>query len=72
MRAQIAAGKLSDADAEKVPMLQRLLKYRYSSTNQLMPDNDIISESMGHMYVHNYLRNCEASVLIVFISSNPL
>ena len=51
MRAQIAAGKLSDADAEKVPMLQRLLKYRYSSTNQLMPDNDIISASMGHMYV---------------------
>jgi len=49
MRAQINAGKLGES--EKVPMLQRLLQYRYASSNQLMPDHDIISESMGHMYV---------------------
>ena len=42
---------LVDESQDKVPMLQRLMKYRYSSTNELMPDNDIISESMGHMYV---------------------
>ena len=47
------AGKLHDS--EKVPMLQRLLKYRYSSTGELMPDNDIISEAMGHMCVFIYL-----------------
>ncbi|KAL1746232.1 cytochrome P450 [Schizophyllum fasciatum] len=47
LRAQINAGKLHES--EKVPMLQRLLKYRYSSTGELMPDNDIISEAMGHM-----------------------
>ncbi|KAJ7590683.1 cytochrome P450 [Mycena floridula] len=47
MRAQMKAGKQDDSD--KVPMLHRLMKYRYSSSNELMPDNDIISESMGHM-----------------------
>jgi len=47
------AGKLDEA--EKVPMLHRLLQYRYSSTNQLMPDNDIISECMGHLYVASLL-----------------
>lgn len=32
-------------------MLHRLLQHRYSSTGQLMPENDIISEAMGHMWV---------------------
>jgi len=49
MRGQIIAGKIGES--EKVPMLQRLLSYRYSTTNDLMPDHDIISECMGHMYV---------------------
>ena len=48
MRGQMIAGKIGES--EKVPMLQRLLSYRYSTTNDLMPDHDIISESMGHMY----------------------
>ncbi|GLB34339.1 putative cytochrome P450 [Lyophyllum shimeji] len=47
MRAQMNAGKISESD--KVPMLQRLLRYRYSDDGQLMPDHDIISECMGHM-----------------------
>ncbi|KAG6888517.1 hypothetical protein C0995_007760 [Termitomyces sp. Mi166 len=47
MRAQINAGKNNETD--KVPMLHRLLRYRYSTTNDLMPDHDIISECMGHM-----------------------
>ncbi|KAG5642970.1 hypothetical protein DXG03_001818 [Asterophora parasitica] len=47
MRAQMNAGKIGESD--KVPMLQRLLRYRYAATNQLMPDHDIISECMGHM-----------------------
>ncbi|KAF8627933.1 hypothetical protein AX17_006088 [Amanita inopinata Kibby_2008] len=45
MRAQMNAGK---ADSDKIPMLQRLLQYRYSS-KELMPDYDIISECMGHL-----------------------
>lgn len=49
MRAQMNAGKIGESD--KIPMLQRLLRYRYSTNNELMPDHDIISECMGHMYV---------------------
>jgi hypothetical protein len=48
MRAQINAGKCGDS--EKLSLLQRLMKYQYSVT-QPMPDHDIISESIGHMYV---------------------
>jgi hypothetical protein len=43
------AGQISEA--EKVPMLHRLLQHRYPSSNTVMPDLDIISEAMGHMYV---------------------
>ena len=46
MRAQMNSGKIGDC--EKVPLLQRLLQYRYSS-DQPMPDHDIISECMGHL-----------------------
>jgi hypothetical protein len=46
MRAQMNAGKIGES--EKIPMLQRLIQYRYSS-NELMPDHDIISECMGHL-----------------------
>ena len=46
MRAQMNAGKIGES--EKVPMLQRLLKHQYSTT-QPMPDHDIISECMGHL-----------------------
>ncbi|KAK2465864.1 hypothetical protein APHAL10511_001505 [Amanita phalloides] len=46
MRAQLNADKIGDC--EKVPLLQRLLQYRYSSV-QPMPDHDIISECMGHL-----------------------
>jgi len=48
MCVQINAGKLGES--KKVPMLQRLPQYRYTSSTQLMPDHGIISESMGHMY----------------------
>ncbi len=49
-RTEMTSDKL-DASSETVPLHHRLLNYRYSSTGQLMPDNDIISEAMGHMYV---------------------
>jgi hypothetical protein len=61
MRAQINAGKLGES--EKVPMLQRLLQYCYVSSNQLMPDHDIISESTGHMYVS------ASSIFLLLISA---
>jgi hypothetical protein len=32
-------------------MLPRLLAYRYPS-GETMPDHDVISECMGHMYVY--------------------
>jgi hypothetical protein len=47
MRAELNAGKLGES--EKIPLLRRLLQYKYSS-EQAMPDHDIISEMMGHMY----------------------
>lgn len=47
MRAQVNSGRL--AESERPPMLQRLLQHKYASTNQLMPDLDIISECMGHL-----------------------
>jgi len=46
MRAQMNAGKIGDS--EKLSMLQRLLKYRYS-VDEPMPDHDIISENIGHL-----------------------
>lgn len=46
-RSQMNAGKI--ADCEK-PLISRLLQYKYPS-NQSMPDLDIISEAMGHMFV---------------------
>lgn len=49
LRAQMNAGKVGES--EKAPMLQRLLQYRYSPTNELMPERDIISECMGHLCV---------------------
>jgi hypothetical protein len=52
MRAQMNAGKVGEA--EKVPLLQRLLQYRYASPNAMMPDHDIISEAMGHMFVSSF------------------
>ncbi|EGO02344.1 hypothetical protein SERLA73DRAFT_178240 [Serpula lacrymans var. lacrymans S7.3] len=45
-RAQISSGKIGES--EKAPMLHRLLDYKYTS-NEAMPDQDIISEAMGHM-----------------------
>lgn len=54
MRAEMPSGK--PEESEKVPMLHRLMKYRYASTGELMPDNDVISESMGHMYVYSASR----------------
>lgn len=47
MRAQLNAGYLGEP--EKLPMLRRLLQYKYSP-EKAMPDHDIISELMGHMY----------------------
>lgn len=47
MRAQMNAGKA--CDEEKIPLLQRLLQFKYSPSTP-MPDHHIISENMGHMY----------------------
>ncbi|KAF9237757.1 cytochrome P450 [Melanogaster broomeanus] len=37
-------------DCEKIPLLQRLLQHKYSASQQI-PDHDIVSEVMGHMFV---------------------
>lgn len=58
MRAQINAGKVGDS--EKMSLLQRLMKYQYAP-QQPMPDHDIISEHIGHMY---------ALSVMVFLSSS--
>ena len=43
-------GMEGTSEAERVTLLQRLLEYKYSPSQQ-MPDHDIISEMMGHMFV---------------------
>jgi hypothetical protein len=48
MRAKEGMGGTSDS--ERITLLQRLLEYKYSPEQQ-MPDHDIISEMMGHMFV---------------------
>ena len=48
MRAQMNSGKAGET--EKIPMLERLLQYKYSPS-QSMPDHDIISECIGHLWV---------------------
>lgn len=47
MRAQLNAGNLGES--EKIPLLRRLIQHKYSP-EKAMPDHDIISEMMGHMY----------------------
>ncbi|KIK52695.1 hypothetical protein GYMLUDRAFT_265313 [Collybiopsis luxurians FD-317 M1] len=49
-RTEMKTGKL-DESSEIVPLLHRLLKYRFSSTGQMTSDHNILSEAMGHMYV---------------------
>lgn len=59
MRAQMNAGKILDADADmgsEKPkhMMARLLQHKYNNVPndcERMPDLDIISEAMGHMFV---------------------
>ena len=49
MRNQMNSGVLEEP--EKISMLQRLLHYRNGSSNELMSDQDVISEGMGHTLV---------------------
>jgi len=49
LRAQDREGKLDNL--EKVPLLHRLLHYRYPN-EELMPDRDIISEAIGQLYAY--------------------
>lgn len=51
MRAQMNAGKLEEEVEKPKHMLVRLLQHRYNGSDELMPDLDIISEAMGHMFV---------------------
>jgi hypothetical protein len=46
MRDQIKMGRVSE-DAEKKPLLQRMLQHHYPSGP--VPENHIISELMGHL-----------------------
>ena len=50
VRANLQAGPVGgEVDAEKMPLLQRMLLHRVFATNECMPDKDIISEAMGHL-----------------------
>lgn len=50
VRAKMQAGPVDgETDAEKLPLLQRMLLHRVFATNECMPDRDIISEGMGHL-----------------------
>ena len=47
-------------------MLQRLLKYRPSTASrECMPDQDIISEGMGHTYVPSFTSATSSDLIVV-------
>ncbi|KAJ8517764.1 hypothetical protein ONZ45_g5122 [Pleurotus djamor] len=69
MRAQVNAG--SPVDTERPPMLQRLLQYKYSTTNQMMPDLDIVSECMGHMVAASDTTSTSLSYFFWELSRRP-
>ncbi|KIK50957.1 hypothetical protein GYMLUDRAFT_234401 [Collybiopsis luxurians FD-317 M1] len=69
-RTEMNSGKL-DESSEIVPLLHRLLKYRYSSTGQMMPDNDIISEAMGHMIAGSDTSSISLSYFLWELSRRP-
>ncbi|EIW76509.1 cytochrome P450 [Coniophora puteana RWD-64-598 SS2] len=69
MRAQVNAEKLHEV--EKVPLLQRLLGYKYTSTNENMPDHDIISELMGHMIAGSDTTSNTLSYMFWELSRRP-
>lgn len=43
-------------ETEKKTMLQRLLQYRMGTSNDLISDQNIISEHMGHLFVPTFNR----------------
>lgn len=52
MRAKLQAGKaMGDLDADKMPLLQRLLQHRIFTNSEAMSDQNIVSEAMGHLCV---------------------
>ncbi|KAJ3980366.1 cytochrome P450 [Lentinula detonsa] len=69
-RTEINSGKF-DESSETTPLLHRLLKYRYSSTRQMMPDSDIISEAMGHMIAGSDTSSISLSYFLWELSRRP-
>lgn len=42
-------------ESEKTTMLQRLVQHRVGASDELMSDQDVISEHMGHLSVLSLL-----------------
>ncbi|CCM00466.1 uncharacterized protein FIBRA_02499 [Fibroporia radiculosa] len=72
MRTKMQAGPVGgDSEAEKVPLLQRMLQYRVVATHEGMADRDIISEGMGHLVAGVDTSSTTLSYLFWEISRRP-
>ncbi|KIK50956.1 hypothetical protein GYMLUDRAFT_78374 [Collybiopsis luxurians FD-317 M1] len=67
---KMKTGKL-DESSEIIPLLHRLLKYRFSSTGQMTSDHDIRSEATGHMIAGSNTSSILLSYFLWELSRRP-